>query len=265
MTEAEAEALANAGKHWGYWKQRHRVSTDKLASIAKNETDGDVDFELSLRYELGIETPVNLKMALFHLEKAAEKNIGAAQMRLVTEYRDGGGLVERDPVEWMKRLQGAADMGIFAAFEQLAELKRAGRLARDCSAEELSEIEGLYARAESFYRAGSMYCTSKDAEQCSDEELRKAREWYRKGLNLEGTGGCPKCVEILKSWGELKIAEKPSESKSITHLLIAPFALMIWAIIGTALLGVILSISAVTFPLIIGLSVIAALYKALRR
>lgn len=264
MTEAESQALADAGKHWGYWRQRPWLSADALLSLADREMDGAAYFELALRNEFGIEVPIDRARALFYLEKAAENN-GAAQMRLVTEYRDGGGLVEKDAAEWMRRLQGAADTGIFVASEQLAEMKRAGRRARDCSAEEVSEIERLYARAESFYKAGSMYCTDKDSEQCSDEEVNKAREWYLKGLNSNTTGDCPNCVAVLRGWGELSNSVALNQSIGTKELLAVPFAWLIWTIVGTALLGVVLSISAVTLPLVIGLSVIVALYRAFKR
>jgi hypothetical protein len=46
---------------------------------------------------------------------------------------------------------------------------------------------------------------------------------------------------------------------------IAPFALLIWSIIGTALLGIVLSINSVTIPLVIALSVVAAIYRAFKR
>lgn len=264
MTDTEAQALADAGKRWGYWNQRQWLSTDELLAVANREKDGAAYFELSLRYELGIELPASREEALFYLKKAAEK-IGAAQVRLVTEYRDGGHLVEKDPAEWMTRLQEAAATGINAACDQLAELKRAGRRARDCSAAELNEIEALFARAESFYRAGSMYCTDKNSPQCSNEEVTKAREWYRKGINRTSRHDCPDCVGVLRSWGELSSTEAPSKSISTTELVIAPFALLIWSIIGTALLGIVLSINSVTIPLVIALSVVAAIYRAFKR
>lgn len=280
MTEAEALALSDAWERWGYslyktFNKRCWRAPDELFLLVNQELEGvpsrrmvEAHLELSLRYELGVDVPLDLKKALFYLKKAAEVS-GAAKMRLITEYRDGGCLVEKDTAEWLRQLQGAADLGIMNALKQLAELKRAGRLARDCTAEELTEIEEHYARAESFYSAGSMYCTDKDSGQCSAEEINKAREWYLKGLDSRTTHPCPNCVAVLKSWGELSstetVKESVKESMSTTEFMLAPFVLLIWSVIGTALLGVILSINAVTLPLVILLSVAVALYRTFKR
>ncbi len=265
MTEEEEQILEQAGKRTGNWTQRRWLSIDKLLSLAI-EGYRDAYFELSLRYELGIEVKVDREKAIYYLKKSATEQCGAALMRLVNEYRDGGSLFDKDPVEWMRRLHEAADSGIFAAFEQLAEIKLAGRRARDCSVEELREIEDLYARAEKFYKAGSMYCTDKESPECSDEEVSKAREWYHKGVSPIKSANCDKCAAILKSWGELSSPTQPvEESISLMELLITPFALVLWSGIGTALLGVVLSINAVTIPLLIGGSVVVALYRVFKR
>jgi len=137
----------------------------------------------------------------------------------------------------------------------------AGRRARECSREELQLIEKLYQAADSCFKLGGMYCVDKDSGDCTEEEINTARRWYQRGRASQYSP-CQKCADVLRHWDEPEYVPPPKKAPwTVTEMLASVAGLVLWAVVGTFLLGVVLAVGSVTYPLLIGGAVLIAIYQ----
>lgn len=232
----------------------------------------DAHRELFQRFLKGDSLPVDHAKALSHLVAWAESGSASGMFLLGAEYqcgtesrRDGVALVEYDIEEAKKWYRRSADLDYSLSAKKLADLLLDGRRARDCTQKELEDIEKYYIKAGEYFTLGSVYCTDKDSPDCSSEEIRKAKQWYERGRKTGMRSyQCEECTEILRKWDEPEYVQPRDNSLTATEIVAAPIALWLWGIIGTFLLGVVVSINAVTIPLLIGGAIIYGIYKLVK-
>jgi len=210
--------------------------------------------------------------ALHHLTMSADLGDVSTMAQLGAEYEGlargysgatGGYPIEINFDEAKKWYRRASDLGNSWASEALADLLLAGRRARDCSREELAEIEALYKNKASgcHFKLGSMYCVDKNGGDCTEEEVVTAKRWYLTGGGSKFSP-CKKCTDILRLWGEVELVPRPkADPWTMTEVSLSAFALIFWGVVGTFLAGVAVAITSVTLPLIIGGAIIYGIYR----
>ncbi|OMG56603.1 hypothetical protein BJN45_03030 [Azonexus hydrophilus] len=229
----------------------------------------DVNRELFERYLNGDSLPVDHAKALSHLVAWAESGSAPGMFLLGEAYehcgesrRDGVKLVEHDIEEAKKWYRRSAELDYSLSAKKLADLLLDGRRARDCTQKELEDIEKYYIKAGEYFTLGNIYCSDKHSPDCTPEELLKAKQWYAVGRKTGmGSFQCQECTEILRKWDEPEYVPPRDNSITATEVIVAPIALWLWGAIGTALLGVVMAINAVTIPLLIGGAIVYGLYK----
>ena len=248
-------------------------TSNKVLMALADANMPEAHIQLYKRYGSGDSLPQDRDKALAHLVSAAELGDKSAMAQVAAEYQQEGSYFQKGPIlvdinldeakRWHRR---AAESGNTWSCEKLADLLLDGRMARDCSREDLKEIESLYLRAGKYFKLGSIYCTDKFSGDFSENEVNTARKWYGEGRTTPRRDAESKeCNEILRRWGEPDLAaQQPKNSISLMEILLAPVALVLWSVIGITLLGLALSISAVTFPAILIGAVVLVIYKAFR-
>ncbi|PWF49400.1 tetratricopeptide repeat protein [Massilia glaciei] len=250
-------------------------TSNKVLVVLANAGMAEAHIQLYKRYGSGDTLPNDCKKALFHLTAAAELGDSDAMAQVAAEYhqrecymRKGPILTNIDLDEARKWYRKASESGNAWSSEMLADMLINERKARDCSRDELKEIEGLYIKAGKFFKLGNIYCTSTHTNNCSVEEMEAARKWYLRGRASKGNDAERQaCTEVLRSLGEPDLHDRRPENSqtSLIEILLAPVALLIWSSIGMALLGLVLSINAITLPLIIIGAIVFGVFRAFRK
>lgn len=231
----------------------------------------EAHYKLSVLYLKGdVALAADSGKAVRHLMAAAElghvssmAQLGAAYAGREQGYSGStvGYPLQSDRSEARKWYLRAADAGNTWCSEACADMLLAGRRARECSQEELREILRLYQAAGACFKLGNMYCVDKDAGDCTEEEVNIARRWYQRGRASQYSP-CQRCADVLSRWDEPEYVPPPNKAPwTVTEMLASAVGLVLWAVIGTFLLGVALSVTSVTLPLVIGAAVLFALFR----
>jgi len=227
--------------------------------------------ELARRYYEGMFLPLNVKEGFAHIHAEAELGSGPAMRMLGDIYSTGrsdycaygptGPVDEAQSLLWYRR---AADASDTYASEKVADILRADRMARDCSREELREIESRYKAAASYFKWGTMYCT--DKKSASADEIREALRLYHTGRLHAHKAIAAQCADILISWGEaIPEPKRKDECITATEVVLTPIAIWLWSIVGTALLGLFIAINAITIPIAIGGGIIYLVWQFIKK
>jgi TPR repeat protein len=240
--------------------------------------------EISRRYAWGDTLTKDTNQAVLHLMAAVNLGDPTSMLCLAREYcRPDAGLddefsnprlVPVDREEGLSWFRKSAATGSRTAQLELAELIRNGRSARDCAADEVEEITRNYLSAGSGeYEVGSFYCTDLHSENCSQADIETARNWFLKGHQA----GCDQCASALRDADEQQLPGDAKENKRTPAIastqmtdarkwpLVGAFSsvlgLLVWAVIGSVLLGYITQMMYVTVPLVIVCALASAIYK----
>jgi TPR repeat protein len=246
--------------------------TDSFIKIRINEEADtrDVDEHLRLAeiYEKGIDTESDHDKTLHHMVAAAELGSATAMVRLGSRYDGFGELGLFDPEKAMEWYRKAAEIGNDTASEAVADRIVNGRTAEECTEEEIKEIEHHYLNShltgDAYYKLGKFYSDGVSSTDYNGPEYEKARRWLTVGMSRHQKGG-QKCGALLAEWG---VGNDASENKNtqkwyaILQITSLPIVMLIWWVIGSALLVGVMTVMSVTLPIFIVGAIIYAIYQA---
>jgi TPR repeat protein len=296
LSPEDAAVAAKIGAALASKRSDPERSNQDLREIANAGEYGaaHAHIELSNRYARGDSVPRDTAKALEHMTAAVEFGDTAAMCLLAFEYTRephpadeflGGQYVATDLQEALRLYRRAAALGDVQAQTSLADLLRAGRFAKDCSAEEVDEITRNYESAGEWAYLGGFFCENTSAPGFPKVHVEEALRCYRRGREAD----IEWCTRKLQEWEDAQSSEHNSTLMLDSHpalsvsavrppvasnsprkwtlmgVLLTPVALVLWAIIGTTVLGFLVFVQSVTGPVFLGLAVLYGAFRALSR
>lgn len=219
---------------------------------------GEIYLDGKIHLRGGILSDKNPDLGNSYLMKAAELGSTTAMLKLMSEhYVEGGELKYRDPEKALYWLKRAADKGCETASESWADHLANGRNAKNCTQQEIDEIEKYYQAAHyaspKYYKLARFHSDGVLSEDYSSDEYKRARYWLNMGVR-DSSHNCDRepCKELMHEWG---IQEKPKKESTsngmfILQVVAGGVGLVLYAVLGTFIVSATGSIMAVTVPTI---------------